>query len=221
MNYTKISVITTAYNQENYIARCLRSLVNQTLDKSRFEIILVDDGSKDKTNYAMRLFSNPYDYNIEILENSTNKGLPYSLNKAINFCKGEYVVRVDADDYVNNNFLQFLSTYLDLNKESNAVACDYNLVDDKGNFISRINCNEHNIGCGIMFKKSTIMEIGLYDNELLMNEEVDLRIRYETKYKIERLAIPLYRYRQHDTNMTKNTAIKLKYDEKLAKKYQE
>ena len=220
MNKPKISVITPAYNQEKYIARCLRSIVNQTIDKSKFEVILVDDGSKDKTNYAMQLFLNPFDYNIEILENFTNKGLPYSLNKAINFCKGDYIVRVDADDFVNNNFLQFLSTYLDLNPESNAVACDYNLVDDKGNFISRINCKDYHIGCGIMFKKNTIMEIGLYDEELLMNEEVDLRIRYEAKYIIERLAIPLYRYRQHETNMTKDTLNKLKYDEKLVKKYQ-
>ena len=71
-----------------------------------------------------------------------------------------------------------------------------------------------------MFKKNTIMEIGLYDEELLMNEEVDLRIRYEAKYIIERLAIPLYRYRQHETNMTKDTLNKLRYDEKLVKKYQ-
>ena len=64
------------------------------------------------------------------------------------------------------------------------------------------------------------MDIGLYDEELRINEEVDLRIRYEAKYKIERLAIPLYRYRQHETNMTKDTFNKLKYDKKLANKYQ-
>ena len=86
----------------------------------------------------MNLFSNPFDYNIEILKNPTNKGLPYSLNKAIKFCNGDYIVRVDADDFVNINFLKFLSTYLDLNPESNAVACDYNLVNNKGDFISRI-----------------------------------------------------------------------------------
>ena len=53
-----------------------------------------------------------------------------------------------------------------------------------------------------MFKKTQLIKIGMYDETFLMNEEKDLRIRFEKKYKISRIDIPLYRYRKHEKNMT-------------------
>ena len=49
-----------------------------------------------------------------------------------------------------------------------------------------------------------MFEIGLYDEKFLCNEERELRVRFEKKYKINRLDIPLYRYRRHESNMTNN-----------------
>ena len=52
----KISIIVPAYNQEKYIGRCIRSLLSQSLSKNKFEIIVINDGSKDKTEQALKLF---------------------------------------------------------------------------------------------------------------------------------------------------------------------
>ena len=60
------------------------------------------------------------------------------------------------------------------------------------------------IACGIMFRKKQIEEIGLYDESFLLHEEQELRIRFEKKYRIHRLELPLYRYRKHEGNMTNN-----------------
>ena len=99
-----ISVIVAAYNQERYIGRCLRSLLHQTLDHSKYEIIVVDDGSTDKTPYALNLFCDPKNSVVKIITNEVNLGLPASLNLAIKASKSEYLVRVDSDDFVNENF---------------------------------------------------------------------------------------------------------------------
>ena len=60
------------------------------------------------------------------------------------------------------------------------------------------------IGCGIMFRKKQLIDIGLYDIEFKIHEERDLRKRFEKKYQINKIDIPLYRYRRHQANITNN-----------------
>ena len=95
-----------------------------------------------------------------------------------------------------------LAMHLDLNSHFDAVACDYLLVDDQEDVLQQKNCMDDPIGCGIMFRIDHLIDIGLYDEVFLSREEEDLRIRFEKKYSIERVALPLYRYRRHDNNMT-------------------
>ena len=153
-----------------------------------------------------------------LLKNEQNKGLPYSINKGIKKANGQFIVRVDCDDYVHNDYLRFLSTYLQLNNNVDAVACDYNTVDQNQNLIERINCNDVPIGCGIMFRIEQLISIGLYDEKFLAREDEDLRIRFSKKFRIERLAIPLYKYRKHNNNLTNNENEMNKYKKILDEK---
>ena len=116
----KVSVIVATYNDEEFIARCLRSLQNQHLDSKEYEVIVINDGSTDKTKFALDVLKKPSDNNFKIINNSSNLGLAASVNKGISTAKGEYIVRVDADDFVNINFLSTLSFYLDMNQKNNA-----------------------------------------------------------------------------------------------------
>ena len=117
-----ITVIVPAHNEEKYIGRCLRSLVSQNFPKEKYKVIVINDGSTDKTSYAINLFKE----DIEIYDNKKNLGLPKSLNKIIKKIKSPYFVRVDADDYVSNNFLLFLFEFISKNEQMDAIACDYN-----------------------------------------------------------------------------------------------
>ena len=219
MKDIKLSVIVSAFNQEKYIGRCLRSLLHQSLNRNEYEIIVINDGSIDKTGYALELFNSPKENLIKVINNKENLGLPTSVNKGINASKGKYIVRVDSDDFVNFNFLQFLSFYLDTNPESNAISCDYYLISEDEKVIDRMESDKDPIACGILFRKETLIDIGLYDESFLYKEEVELRLRYLKKYSIERLAIPLYRYRRHSDNIT-NDKLKMKeYTKKLIEKH--
>ncbi len=197
---SKVSVVITVYNQEKYIGRCLRSIIDQSLKKEFYEIIVIDDHSKDNSISVISKF----DKYINLVENSSNMGLPHSLNKGIKKASGSFIVRLDADDYVNHRFLQYLRDLLVANNHMDAVATDYYKVDDNENILSRNNCLTDPIACGIMFRIEQLIEIGLYDESFLSREEEDLRIRFEKKYKIHRLELPLYRYRKHEDNMTNN-----------------
>jgi glycosyltransferase involved in cell wall biosynthesis len=195
-----VSVIVAAYNQEQFIGRCIRSLLHQTLPIENYEIIVIDDGSTDRTPYALELF---YDA-IYCIKNDKNKGLPSSINIGIKASKGKYIVRVDSDDYVNANFLHFLTFFLEQNPNLDAVACDYWVFNDEEDWIERVDCSKKPIACGILFRKEDLLDIGMYDENFRCHEDRDLRIRFEKKYSISRLQLPLYRYRRHEKNLTNN-----------------
>jgi len=210
-----ISIIIPTFNQEKFIGRCLRSLLDQSLDRKLYEIIVINDGSKDYTNLALNLFKDE----IKLVTNKKNMGLPYSLNKGILSSKGRYVVRVDSDDYVNKEFLNILWSFLSSNPDMDAVACDYYQVDEKERILKRVNVNNHPIGCGIMFRIEQLLDIGLYDKSFLVHEDRDLRFRFLKKHNIYRLPIPLYRYRKHNTNITNDEKKMKKHLKQLKKKH--
>ncbi len=211
----KVSVIIPVYNHEKYIARCLRSITSQSLNKNDYEIIVVDDGSTDKTAKAIK----PFLREIKLIKNKKNKGLPNALNQGIKKSRSKYIVRLDADDYVNQEFLKFLYLYIQNNEKMHAVACDYYLVDDNEKVISKQNCQKKPIACGIIFKTQNLIDLGLYDEEFLLYEDIDFRKRFKTKFNIHRIPIPLYRYRRHENNITNNKFNQKKFMKKFKKKY--
>ena len=211
-----ISIIIPTYNQEKYIGRCIRSLLSQNIKKELFEIIVINDGSEDKTEEALKNFKR----DMVIIKNKKNLGLPKSLNLGIKKAKSSYIIRVDSDDYVNEEFLSIIIKFAKLNPEIDAFACDYYMVDDNEEIIKKVNCLKKPIACGIIFKTHHLIDIGLYDEKFLINEEKDLRIRFKKKYSIDRIALPLYRYRQHKKSLTRNKLKKKNYDLKLIKKHE-
>ena len=154
MDKPLISVVVTAYNEQEYIGRCLRSLLDQNFPRDLYEIVVVNDASTDLTGYALGLFGSA----IKVIVNEENLSLPASINKGIEHATGDYIIRVDADDFVNANFLHVLHLYLTTNPEYDAVACDYLLVDDEEIVLERCDCILQPIGCGILFKKEHLLE---------------------------------------------------------------
>jgi len=210
-----ISVIVPVYNQEIYIGRCLRSLLDQSLERDNYEIIVINDGCTDKTETILSAFKDE----IKIIKNKKNIGLPLSLNKGIKLSKGRFVVRVDSDDYVNREFLKYLQMYLLHNSEMDAVCCDYYLIDDQERIIKKMNSIKNPIGCAIMFRMESLIDIGMYDKNFKVHEDKDLRIRFLKEHKIDRISLPLYRYRKHSSNITKNKKKMTKHYKKLLKKH--
>ena len=70
-----------------------------------------------------------------------------------------------------------------------------------------------------MFRKERLLDIGLYDESFRIHEDKDLRIRFSEKFNIHHIELPLYRYRQHDSNLTKDEVNSSKYMKKLEIKH--
>ena len=208
-----ISVIVCTYNHGKWIERCLRSLVNQDfIKKEEYEVIIIDDCSKD---YTQKVLKNFQANNFRFYKNKKNMGLPKSLNKAIKLSFGKYIVRVDSDDFVRKNFLYLTRLFLNLNREYQAVAVDYHIINNNEEYISKNSAKKKEIACGVMFRKECLFDIGLYNTKFKMREGHEIKKRFEKKHSIGYLNLPLYKYRFHEKNRTKNKKILKMYDKKL------
>lgn len=95
MTNPKVSVLIPCYNVELYVEEAVRSIMNQTY--SNLEILVIDDGSTDKTAEILQKLAQ-IDSRIKYIKNETNLRLIATLNKGIELCTGKYIARMDADD---------------------------------------------------------------------------------------------------------------------------
>lgn len=195
-----VSLIITTYNYAQYVERAIRSGLDQSLSRDQYEIIVVNDASTDLTDQVL---SN-YEEEVRVFNLPENVGLAAARNYGIRKARGQFIVFLDADDYIHRDLLRVEKLFLEENNTLDAVSTDYYLVDERGAHLEHVNSEIKPIACGIMFRKDFLFNIGLYDEGFRAREEEDLRIRWQKDYKIYNIILPLYRYRMHDSNLTKN-----------------
>ena len=100
----EISVIVPVYNVELYIEKCIKSIVNQTF--SDIEILLVDDGTKDKSGEICEYYSEK-DVRIKVIHKE-NGGLSDARNVGMQFATGKYIIFIDSDDYIKEDMLEYM-----------------------------------------------------------------------------------------------------------------
>jgi glycosyltransferase involved in cell wall biosynthesis len=131
-----VSVIIPVYNTEEYLDKCLSSIINQTI--KNIEIIIIDDGSNDNSKNIIDKYMN-IDSRIKYYYQS-NKGVAAARNKGISLANGDYIVFIDSDDYVDSTFIEKLYNNINDNilmsicgtiKVSFNNEIKYNYVDKK------------------------------------------------------------------------------------------
>ena len=102
-NFLKVSVIVPAYNAQDFIAKCLDSLVNQTIDS--YEVLVINDGSSDNTQAVVEAYHEKYPEIIKPFS-KPNSGVAGTRNLGVSMACGEYISFVDCDDYVDFDYLE-------------------------------------------------------------------------------------------------------------------
>lgn len=122
----KISVIVPVYNAERYLERCVTSIVNQTYQN--IEIILVDDGSRDRSGEMCDLFAEK-DQRIKVIHKE-NGGASTARNIGLDICLGEYVTFVDSDDWLDIHMYENLMELME-NMDGDIVECNWEIIHDE------------------------------------------------------------------------------------------
>ncbi len=206
-----ISIIIAVYNSQDYLVECLDSILNQTY--KNIEIILINDGSTDKSGEISREYERTYK-NIKYIY-ANNGGAARARNTGIKIAKGDYIAIVDSDDYVHEKHIEQLAKNA-INSQSNISVCNY-YVQKKN--ISVLRNNKPNVLlfsnteairdhllessilepmiCNKLFKRSLFTENNLWFPEGQMYE--DSRNLYKLYYYANNIIFennPTYYYRQ-------------------------
>ena len=131
----KVSIIIPIYNSEEYLKRCIDSVINQTY--KNLEIILIDDGSTDLSGKMCDTYSNN-DSRIKVIHKK-NSGVSDTRNQGIKIATGTYFLFIDSDDWLENNMVETLVKYKEKNK-CDIVRCNYYKNCSDG---SEIKCISH------------------------------------------------------------------------------
>lgn len=118
-----VSVIVSVYNTENKLKKCINSVTNSSY--TNLEIIIVDDGSEEKTALLCNQLKQQ-DKRIKVIHQK-NKGVSCARNKGIDIAKGEYITFVDADDYIDEKMIKVLLTNL-RKYDADISMCKYNEI---------------------------------------------------------------------------------------------
>lgn len=147
-----ISVIIPVYKVEQYLDRCVKSVVDQTY--KNLEIILIDDGSPDNCPQMCDKWAKS-DFRIKVIHKK-NGGLSSARNTGIEIARGKYIAFVDSDDYIQKEMYEKLCEVIDKHKADMAI-CNFLCVDEEGHLINGKNSNK-------AIKNETI-----YGREILTN----------------------------------------------------
>ena len=127
----RVTVYIATYNYGKYLRQAVNSVLQQTYDP--WELIIIDDGSTDETKEVLANFTGHP--KVRIYSNQQNEGLTRTSNKAIQLARGEYVMRLDADDYLDENALLVLSNCLEHNLDIALVYPDYYVISEDGEIL--------------------------------------------------------------------------------------
>ncbi|UTX46973.1 glycosyltransferase [Chryseobacterium sp. MA9] len=131
---SKVSIIVPVYNVENYLTKCLDSLVNQSL--SNIEILVVNDGSKDNSGKIIEEYAQRYPEKIKAFSKE-NGGLSDARNFGLDRAAGDYIGFVDSDDYVSETMFEEM-LLLGEKYKAKMVICNIQKVDETGKVTQKL-----------------------------------------------------------------------------------
>lgn len=207
-----ISVMMAAYNAQDYIGEAIESVLNQTI--ANWELIIVNDGSTDKTKEIVTQFS---DVRIRYFENDRNMGLAYTRNRLMQLARGDYLAVLDSDDRARPRRLELESDFLGAHPDVGLVGGGIRMMNEQGAYtggkwIFHDPC--HRVPIILIFNNSfahsTVMmrkeavPVDGYRAEYPPAEDYDLWIRISQNWRVCNLRRILADYRVHSANTSFN-----------------
>jgi len=217
----KLSVIICAYNESNYIDQSIRSVLLQTVEPS--EILLVDGGSSDETPSICGQYAETYS-KIRFVDIGNKVNIPKMRNIAIEAASGEFLTFLDGDDLFRENKIELEFETLRNNKDASIVFSDYAYIDKKGQIIDNWsgdnqiptgNVLMENAGRmwprGSLYRSSIISkklltEIGMFDENLSIYEDWDMKIRTAARSEVIYCDEILSEYRLHSDGISSRSS---------------
>lgn len=207
----KISTIIPAYNCADHIRETIESVFSQTVKD--MELIVVDDGSADKTGDVLQSFGSK----LRHIRHKENRGPSAARNSGVKESKGEYIAFLDHDDVWLPDKIEEQLKLFEKNKDLGLVYSNFYYVDMAGAQMGELfdNIKPHRglvfeklimsnfiPTSSVMVRKKVLDEVGLFDENFLISQDYDLYIRIAERCRIDFVERPLLKYRVHPASFS-------------------
>ncbi len=225
MNY-KVSIIIPVYNTEKYLDDAIKSIINQTYNFKKIELILVNDGSKDNSLDICNKYSSKY--NNIITYDKKNTGVSDTRNYGLERARGSYIMFLDSDDCLNKDSIKYLTKFLDNNEKVDFVISRVRRFEmvDKWHFMDfRFDIKEKIINIfdytnysqyhstGILIRKDALKDIR-FDKDIKFGEDMKFMSQLlinNNLFGIEKRSILFYRQRDDESSAVQGEVNDKKY----------
>jgi glycosyltransferase involved in cell wall biosynthesis len=210
----RVSVFMPVYNAEHYLNESIDSILNQSY--TDYEFVIVNDGSTDRSAEVIKAYTDP---RIRFIENQQNMGLIASLNIGLETCTGEYIVRMDQDDFSLPHRIEKQVRFMDENPEYGLIGCWF---EDFGENIEskvvRYSSDDTHIRIRHLYqthiahptavlRKSVIDKFNLrFDASFVHGEDYAFWVQMSAYCKLSNYPEMLVRKRDHPRNITNQFA---------------
>ena len=219
----KVTVYIPAHNYGRFLDAAIQSVLKQTMDD--WELIVIDDGSTDDTSEILASYgTHP---KIRIFEQE-NRGLSFTNNVALRIARGEYLMRLDADDFLDENILLVLSHVLDTKPGVGLVYPDYYHVAEDGEIVEIVRRQKigeevdlldlpaH--GACTMIRREVLLEIGGYFEEFDRQDGYGMWLKFIERHHPYNVNLPLFYYRRHGENLSKSRGLLMETRRKIKRR---
>jgi len=215
-----VTVLVPVFNRERFVDEAIRSVLEQDFDD--FELLLVDDGSTDRTPEVIERWKTR-DPRVVAVASPTNLGIPGALNLGLAHARGKYVARLDSDDLMMPRRLAAQAAVLDARPEVTLVSSAYDIVDLEGRHLATWPGDDppevmafllnffNAVGGGgqVMFRLAEVLDEGGYSPHYPSSEDYDLWVRLLRRGRIETLPLVGMTKRTHaDQSLQRYGAVK-------------
>ena len=209
----KVTVFIPAYNREAYIGAAVRSILAQTF--TDFELLVIDDGSRDRTAAIVEAFDDP---RVRLERNDGNRGIPYTRNRGLELARGEYLAILDSDDIALPSRLARQVAFLDAAPQFAEVGSWSRYIDAAGTLapgIKRQPTDAEAVRAHLLFRcclnnrtvtgRTALMrELG-YNEDFPRCQDYELHVRLAERHRLGNLPEVLVHGRRHDEQITGQT----------------
>jgi CMP-N-acetylneuraminic acid synthetase len=209
MQFPLLTVYITNYNYGHYIKQAIESVLNQSFQN--FELFIIDDGSTDNSRKIIESYESLP--NVKIIFQK-NKGLNITNNIALRLSNSKYIMRLDADDYLESTALEKMVNMLEDDPELGLVFPDYYLIDNENNITAEIKRHDFDEevtmmdqpahGACTVIRTEFLKAVGGYDESYTCQDGYELWIKFISHFKVSNIKESLFYYRQHGENLTSN-----------------
>ena len=192
MKKSKVSILMTVYNHQDYVRKAILGILSQTY--KNFELIIINNGSTDNTGKIIKKFK---DKRIRFFHFKKNIGRTKCLNFGLKRCKGDFIAIQDSDDTSKKNRIKILLNQFLKDENLGLVASNYDIINENDKIVKKVNIKDELYNypkklifqnliahSTVMYKKKILKTVGNYPKNFIYAQDYAFYLKIINKFKI-------------------------------------